>query len=388
MIDLTPRQKIVASIVTVSYGRRDLLVSMLESLAVTTDGNVEVIVVDNDSPDDTADWVREQTVGVRLIEAGRNLGFGQGSNLGVRAASTEVSVLVNTDVTFHPNWLQPLLDAVGRTGAAAPVSVDSLGRLVEGGAVIDGDGHAQLVTSAFLGPDRGSHQRVTAHASAACLAIRTATFVDCGGFDPAFGLGYHEDVDLLAALGQQHVDVTLCPRSRIVHQSGGSFGSMQSRRLAARNQRRSRRRWSWALSDLEWPDDFATAAALDHHHHAVVVIRPPHGLAQSMVEAIVGELKAVDELVSVVVSEATWAPDSREALEQIGAELASIEREPSFDLEVVWPGHSHAATGRKPHIVQNSDDWRDILERRGAALTRGANAMKHPYLAATTAARW
>jgi GT2 family glycosyltransferase len=178
VIDLTTDGHAVASIVTVSYGQRPLLARMLGSLAATTARNVEVVLVDNASPDDTLTWLDQNTSGVRLVDAGRNLGL--------LAASAPIVVFVNTDVVFAGRWLEPLLEAVQTTGAAAPLSLDGEGNIVEAGGVIDGDGHAHVLTGAGS-PDR----RVVAHASAACLAVARRDLIVVGGFDPAFGMGYH-----------------------------------------------------------------------------------------------------------------------------------------------------------------------------------------------------
>jgi O-antigen biosynthesis protein len=250
VIDLTTDGHAVASIVTVSYGQRPLLARMLGSLAATTARNVEVVLVDNASPDDTLTWLDQNTSGVRLVDAGRNRGFGQGCNLGLLAASAPIVVFVNTDVVFVGRWLEPLLEAVQTTGAAAPLSLDGEGNVVEAGGVIDGDGHAHVLTGAGS-PDR----RVVAHASAACLAVARRDLIVVGGFDPAFGMGYHEDVDLLAALATTGIAVTLDPNARVEHIGGGSFGSERAGRLAARNHVRSRRRWRWSHPDIYFPGE-------------------------------------------------------------------------------------------------------------------------------------
>ena len=77
----------------------------------------QLIVVDNDSSDGTADAVREVAPGATLIEAGSNLGFAAGSNRGAALASTELLVFLNPDATPADGFLEaiegPLSDGRG-----------------------------------------------------------------------------------------------------------------------------------------------------------------------------------------------------------------------------------------------------------------------------------
>jgi GT2 family glycosyltransferase len=247
VLESSPRPEV--SLVAVAYGRRELLARMLTSVQDQGVGSlsVEVIVVDNDSPDDTVAFLADQVRGVRVIPLAENLGFGQGTNIGVRAASGDVVVLMNTDVEVMAGWLPPLVEAAQRYGAGAPVSVDSDGRIVEFGAWISDDGHVHLLGGGRGGPEGIPHSSsLAAHASAACLAMKRSVYQALGGFDPVFGLGYHEDVDLFAAMEASGLGaLKMVPESRVIHSGGGSFHADQASRLAARNHRRTQRRWAW-----------------------------------------------------------------------------------------------------------------------------------------------
>ncbi|HSJ32924.1 MAG TPA: glycosyltransferase, partial [Longimicrobiales bacterium] len=67
----------------VSWNTRDELARCLTALQ-RCERDMEVVVVDNDSSDGSADMVAQSFPGVRLIRAGRNLGFAGGNNLALR----------------------------------------------------------------------------------------------------------------------------------------------------------------------------------------------------------------------------------------------------------------------------------------------------------------
>ena len=107
----TPPVAGAASIVIPNWNGRDLLEKYLPSVraaALRFPGS-EVIVVDNGSTDGSAAFVRERFPEIRILALPRNLGFGGGSNAGIRAAKHDVVVLLNSDMRVEPDFLGPLL---------------------------------------------------------------------------------------------------------------------------------------------------------------------------------------------------------------------------------------------------------------------------------------
>ena len=106
----------LASVIVVNFNGRRLLAECLDSLAAQTypRHGFEVIVIDNGSQDDSCEFVRERYPWVRLVEAGRNLGFAAGNNLGLACARGEWIALLNNDASAEPNWLSASIAAGGR----------------------------------------------------------------------------------------------------------------------------------------------------------------------------------------------------------------------------------------------------------------------------------
>lgn len=92
-------------------------VACLDSIARQTSTNLRVVVVDNGSTDDSVarirEWAREHNGSpmVEVIEAGENLGFAAGSNLGIRHAldaGAEMILLLNNDTVLAPDVVEAL----------------------------------------------------------------------------------------------------------------------------------------------------------------------------------------------------------------------------------------------------------------------------------------
>ena len=86
------------------------------------------------------------------------------------------------------------------------------------------------------------------YGSAACLLIGRQTFWETGGFDPVYGIGYFEDVDLCFKLKERGLRTMYEPRSRVVHERHGSGTSDQARKRMEANRAIFYRRWSERLA--------------------------------------------------------------------------------------------------------------------------------------------
>jgi N-acetylglucosaminyl-diphospho-decaprenol L-rhamnosyltransferase len=109
------------AVAVVSWNTRDLLRDCLRSLA--GEPLAEVWVVDNASEDGSAEMVRSEFPGVRLLALDSNAGFGPAVNLVAARTSTPFVAPANADIELRPGALGDLLDAAVRspgTGILAP----------------------------------------------------------------------------------------------------------------------------------------------------------------------------------------------------------------------------------------------------------------------------
>lgn len=101
------------TVVILSWNRRDLLLRSLRALHETNGSRqLEVLVVDNASTDGSPEVVRSQFPGVRLIENDLNLGAAEGRNVGLRAATSELILLLDNDTTIERWQVDVLIDTM------------------------------------------------------------------------------------------------------------------------------------------------------------------------------------------------------------------------------------------------------------------------------------
>lgn len=99
-----------ASVIIVNYNGEPYLEGLLRSLERQTHPCFEILVVDNGSTDGSADLVQGSFPQVRWIDAGKNLGFSGGNNLGIRKSRGDYVALVNNDTVVDPQWLERLVE--------------------------------------------------------------------------------------------------------------------------------------------------------------------------------------------------------------------------------------------------------------------------------------
>ena len=189
----------VAAIVVAYNGGADLA-ACVASLARQTVAKLEVIVVDNASTDGSIEALEAAAVaGVRTIRLQTNRGYAAGANVGWRATSAPMIVVLNQDLELAPDCIArmraALLDAPGEALVTPKLVLRSDPSTVN---AVGNDVHLSGVASCRgsgtpAGAWRGVHE-VPAISGAAFTARRT--FLETlGGLEEAYFM-YMEDVDL------------------------------------------------------------------------------------------------------------------------------------------------------------------------------------------------
>jgi GT2 family glycosyltransferase len=241
-----PPGRPLVSVVMVTYGGTQWITPAVEALAAHTDAPYELIIVDNASPPDTVDLLASLP-DVTVILNQRNVGFGPGANQGVLHATGEYVCILNSDAFVEPGWLPPLIEVLEHdpaAGAVVPRLLHLDGSLQEAGGVVGCDGSTRALgdgDDAEALPYR--FRRYVDYGSAACLLMRRSVFGQIGGFDPAYPLGYCEDVDLCFALYERGLRTVYEPRSRVRHVRWGSSSRLEAERRVFANQPILLARW-------------------------------------------------------------------------------------------------------------------------------------------------
>lgn len=219
------------SVIILTHNTRELTHACVHSVLAdaTSELNVEVIVVDNASTDDTAQAMRNEFENVCIIENSDNLGFARGNNAGLAAAHGRYLLLLNSDTLIQPGALAALtqfMDAHPDAGACGPMLLNEDGSLQPSGRALPTVGHLFVdMTKLYrlrrrdVFAKRGRDYRQVARVgevSGAALLIRREVYETVGGFDPKL-FAYYEDVDLCKRIGDAGYAIYYAPAAKITH---------------------------------------------------------------------------------------------------------------------------------------------------------------------------
>ncbi len=101
------------SITVVNYNQKYFPRICVEALKKSkTDFKFEIIFCDNDSHDESLDYLKDAAGrgDIKLVQPGRNLGYGSGHNFAAKAAHGKYILILNTDITVEEDTLQKLVD--------------------------------------------------------------------------------------------------------------------------------------------------------------------------------------------------------------------------------------------------------------------------------------
>ncbi len=242
----------LTSIVLVTYGQLDYTRMCLESIRRFTDEPYELIVVDNNSPDLTREYLQGQT-DVHLIENEVNRGFPAAANQGMSVAKGEQVLLLNNDTIVTTGWLRRMLDALhmrSSVGLVGPVS-----NSVSGPQQIDVsyDELSQLDGFAWDWSKRNLNNAVACDRLVGfCLLFRREVMDAIGMLDERFGIGNFEDDDFCRRALEHGFEAVIAKNAFVHHFGGTTFiaSGVDYGQLLAENQRKYAEKWSSEDNDL------------------------------------------------------------------------------------------------------------------------------------------
>jgi GT2 family glycosyltransferase/glycosyltransferase involved in cell wall biosynthesis len=225
------------SVIVPIHGQLAWTLNCLDSLlAHRSRYNVEIIVIDDASPDDSG-MIVPLVAGIRYHRQLTNAGFIASCNHGARLARGRILVMLNNDTRVVAGWLDTLVESFDLFPQAGLVGSKMLypdGTLQEAGGIIWRDGSAWNY-GRNDDPNRPqyAYAREVDYVSGCSMAVSAALWRQFGGFDPLYAPAYCEDADLCLRLRQRGYQVWFQPQSRVIHYEGRTSGTDTSRGVKA-----------------------------------------------------------------------------------------------------------------------------------------------------------
>lgn len=239
------------SIILVFRNKAHLSVLCLDTILANAGSNYDLIIVDNNSTDDTS-VLLDRCKGAHVIRNPENVGFGEACMMGAAKSKAEYLLFLNNDTLLEPGAIARALDnfeseGVGAVGGKLLLANNDL---QEAGSILWSDGSAYGYGRRDV-PDFSQYEfrRPVDYCSGAFLLTPRTLFLELGGFDPIYSPAYYEDADYCMKLWAADLQVIYEPRSVIRHfESASSDGNESARPLMIANRQKFVERWKDKLS--------------------------------------------------------------------------------------------------------------------------------------------
>jgi GT2 family glycosyltransferase len=242
----------LVSIIVVTYNTCEYLAPFFHSIRRNTSYPAyEVIVVDNDSSDGSAEALNHFAAGdprIRVECLKENLGFAGGNNFAAKIAQGEYLVLLNPDTIVTAGWLEKLIGPLTKdtsVGVVAPVSNFS-------GNETKIDTHYRSLRqmesfAARQARDRRGESMDIDTIPLFCGIIQRKLWEEVGALDEGFQIGTFEDDDFSLRIRKAGYRIVTAEDCFIHHFGNGSFGKLKSedsRRIFEQNKKRFESKWN------------------------------------------------------------------------------------------------------------------------------------------------
>jgi O-antigen biosynthesis protein len=189
---LTPR----ISIVIVTYNQYEYTEKCLQSVQANTKSNYEIIIVDNNSSDNTINGLNKFQ-NIKLIKNKENVGFTKAANQGIKAAGGEYILLLNNDIIVTENWLERMIDVAESNhafGVVGPISNQVSGVQIDKNAKYDSIEEMHKYAAKIKKENAGKYFEFP-RVAFLCTLIKREVIDKIGGLDERFSPGNFEDDD-------------------------------------------------------------------------------------------------------------------------------------------------------------------------------------------------
>ena len=238
-----PKSKKDLAIVIISYNTKDLLENCLTSVyeAQQPKKGIEVIVVDNNSKDDSVDMVKKEFPQVNLIENKENSGFSKANNIGIKKSNSTHYLFLNSDTVVGSYSLVKPLKYLKNHPKVGALTV----KLILGDGTIDYDNRRGFPTpwssfcrlfglsslfpkstffnSYYLGFRPIIKPESIPVTAGSFVMMPKKAYDEIGGWDEDYFF-YGEDIDLCFTLRKKGYDIVYYPKTTTVHLKGASSG--------------------------------------------------------------------------------------------------------------------------------------------------------------------
>lgn len=224
------------AVVILNWNGRFFLEKFLPSVYNSSYPNIEFVIGDNASDDDSILFVKQCYPTITVLENDKNYGFAGGYNKILERVEADYYVLLNSDVEVSQNWIEPVISYLERKphlAAAQPKILsfhnkDQFEHAGAAGGFLDYYGYpfcrGRILHEVETDNGQYDEESEIFWASGAALFIRASAWKEANGLDEDF-FAHMEEIDLCWRLKRMGYGIGYCPASVVYHVGGGTLNA-------------------------------------------------------------------------------------------------------------------------------------------------------------------
>lgn len=225
------------AIVILNWNGRQLLEKFLPSVVKYSCNDAIIYVADNNSDDDSIDFLKTNFPEVKIIQNKINGGYAKGYNDALKHIDADICALVNSDIEVTKNWLKPIIKQFKEnknTVAIQPKILDYKDKSKfeyagAAGGFIDFMGYPYCKGRVFSELETDENQYDDSYdifwASGACFFIKSAVFHQLKGFDEDY-FSHQEEIDLCWRIQNEGYNIQYVGASTVYHVGGATLSEI------------------------------------------------------------------------------------------------------------------------------------------------------------------
>jgi len=238
------------SIVVLNYNGQEHLAKCLPSIFNSNQADIplEVIVVDNNSTDNSLGYIAENFPKVRTIVMDKNSYYCPANNQGAKAAQYDLVFFINNDTEFTDNLLPPLVKHFSKPTvfAVSPKILRPFDNMFDE-AITSGvfQGGCINTSNEISKKLKSSRPLEIFYTCGAAMMVDREKFLELDGFDPITHPFYMEETDICFRAWKMGWQSIYEPAGTIYHYYNQSIGTKVSTRKAAVSRRKNQYLFIW-----------------------------------------------------------------------------------------------------------------------------------------------
>lgn len=231
---MTDMQLPKVALLVLNWNTSTYLKQFLPYLLNTTYKNKQIVVIDNNSTDDSVEMLEQNFPEVTLIKMHSNLGYATGYNLCLQQIEADYFALVNSDLEVTPSFIEPIIELMETDpyiGICQPklLALNAKKMFEYAGACggwIDSIGfpftRGRVLLTIEEDKQQYNNNSQVFWATGACMFIKSSVYQKIGGFYDYYYM-HQEDIDLCWRAQNAGFKIYVCPKSEVYHLGGGSL---------------------------------------------------------------------------------------------------------------------------------------------------------------------